>query len=252
LADVLACIDGSGYAGSVCDHAGWFASDPDVGVEVLQVIEPGDGLLAVEALDAADANLRMAVERLRDEGVGPITFARVAGGFVDLASSRPSDIIVMGKRGDLSEARRRQLGSSVAPMLRAAAVPVCLVPKVFLPIHRALVLLDDDLMRRAAIEFATSQPRLSVLPQDVLVVSGADGPAEAKVELARSLLGEAGGDVFSIRADGLDAAVAHYMEDRAADLVVVSRAVIATDPQASLQRIEARGLWGTRTPIVIC
>ena len=41
-------------------------------------------------------------------------------------------------------------------------------------------------------------------------------------------------------------------EARAADLIVLSRAVAAPNPQAELLRIENDGLWSTRAPILIC
>lgn len=36
---VLACIDGSAYANSVCDHAAWMAGRIEAAVEVLNVVE---------------------------------------------------------------------------------------------------------------------------------------------------------------------------------------------------------------------
>jgi nucleotide-binding universal stress UspA family protein len=165
VADVLACVDNSSYANGVCDHAGWFASDPDVGVEVLHVVEgsPGNGTQSL---------IDDAVSRVREQGVGPITSAKVEGTFLEVASQWDADIIVMGKRGDDSAADRERLGANIDPMVRATETPVCLTPKVFLPIHRALILLDADITHRRAVEFVKSQARLAGLTMDALIVAG--------------------------------------------------------------------------------
>jgi hypothetical protein len=245
-ARVLACVDHSAYASSVCDHAGWFASHPDVGVEVLHVFSsPADAA-------QADALVDRAVWRLREEGVGPVTSSRVLGSFAEVATRHDAGLIVMGKRGDLSDGARRTLGANVDALVRRCAKPLCLAPKVFLPIHRALVLMDANLSRRAALEFATSDFRLSAMPMDVVVIAGPDEDASPKVEWARTMVATASAEVFSLASDGLDDAVVRYMRSRAADVVIISRAVVAADPEARLRRIEERGLWGTRTPVLIC
>jgi nucleotide-binding universal stress UspA family protein len=193
-----------------------------------------------------------AVRRLREEGVGPISSAQVPGAFVDVASGRGASVIVMGKRGDFGETGRRRLGSSVDPMVRRAPGPVCLTPRYFLPIHRAVVLLDADLNHRAALEFTLSDLRLAALPVDVVVVARRTEDAEPKATWARSVLGSRTAEIFPLVADGLDDAVADHMQSRGADIIVVSRAVIAPAPQARLEQIEERGVWGMRTPVLIC
>jgi nucleotide-binding universal stress UspA family protein len=252
MADVLACIDNSAYSNGVCDHAGWFASDPDVGVEVLHVLEPTTDDIVLGAEAQADLLIERAVWRLREEGVGPVTSAQLSGGFVETACQLEADMIVMGKRGQGSDAQRRSLGSSVDAMVRATGVPVCLASKLFLPIHRVLVLVDARVDHRTAVEFVASHPRLVGLPTDVVVVAGVQDEPDAKLEWVRKVLGDEGVEVFSLRADGLDDAVTQYMESRGAELIVVSRDVIVPDPGPRLRLIEERGLWGMRTPVLIC
>jgi hypothetical protein len=158
----------------------------------------------------------------------------------------------MGKRGERSTAERRSLGSSVEAMVRATTTPICLTSKVFLPIHRVLVLLDADMNHHAAVECVASHPRLVALPADVLVVAGPSDEPDAKVEWARGMLDTGRPDVFSLRASGLDEAVARYLDSRGADLILVSRAVIAPGPEVRFQTGEAGSLWGGRTPVLIC
>jgi nucleotide-binding universal stress UspA family protein len=252
VARILACIDASSYANSVCDHAGWFASDPDIGVEVLHVASPASAGVPLALATAGDALIDRAVRRLQEEGVGPISSAHLSGSLTAVATQRDAEVIVMGKRGDTTESERRRLGSNVDAMIRATETPVCLTSKLFLPIRRGLVLLDADMSHRGAIDFAVSEPRLADLPMDVVVMSSPGEDPEPKVEWARTALNSEGGDVFTLEANELNDAVTKYMESRAADLMVVSRAVITRDPEANLSRIEDRGLWGARTPVLIC
>jgi nucleotide-binding universal stress UspA family protein len=252
---ILACIDNSSYANSVCDHAGWFASDPDVGVEVLHVVaESGhrDHPRVQDRFPTGDPLVDRAVWRLREEGVGPVTCARTSGSFVEVATQRNATVIVMGKRGDGSAAERSRLGSSVDAMVRATDTPLCLTSKLYLPIRRAVVLLDAEMSHLTAIDFAATEPRLRGLPMDLVVAHRPDTDPNPKVELARARLNAQDGDVFALQADGLDHAVTQYMASRAVDLVIVSRTVVGPDPEAGLRRIEETGLWGTRTPVLIC
>jgi hypothetical protein len=243
---VLACVDGSAYASSVCDHAGWFASDPEVGVDVVHAVEPAsarvDGNVLVER----------ALRRLQDEGVGPLTGRSIPGDLVEIIDESRSSIVVVGKRGVDSGSERTVLGSHVDAIVHRSRGPVCLAPKVFLPIQRALVLLDADLSHRAALDFVASDFRISKLPLDVAIVGASQRAADPKMEMARRQLSAASADVFPLISAGLDSAVIEYMQSRAADLIVLSRAVAAPNPQAELLRIENDGLWSTRAPILIC
>jgi hypothetical protein len=145
-----------------------------------------------------------------------------------------------------------RLGSSVAPIIEVTNTPVCLTSKLFLPIRRGLVLLDADLSHQAALQFIRSQPRLDGLPLDVVVMARPTEDATSKLRWARETVNADQIEVFSVQSAGIDQAVAQYSGSRAADLIIVSRAVLASDPELSIQRIEDRGLWGSRTSILVC
>jgi nucleotide-binding universal stress UspA family protein len=244
---VLACIDTSSYANSVCDHAAWFAGRIDAHIEILHVTEgPSTGGRGVNDLVVG------AVRRLRDEGAPAAEGREAAGSFVETAVGRGADLVVMGKRGASGERDRRALGSRVDAMIRAAAVPVCLTSKVFLPIARAVVLLDADMGHRTAVELVASHAGLHRLDIDLVIVARQGEDPSPKLQWARAMLAARDADIFSMRADGPDDAATKYMEQHGADLVVISRAVLLPDPTARLGRIEERGLWGSRTPVLVC
>jgi hypothetical protein len=249
---VLACVDTSAYANSVTDHSGWFASHPEVGVQVLHVIGsadqvPGDRRLAGQPERSVDH----AVGRLREAGVGPIAWAVETGSLFDIVSRHKAGPIVMGKRGIGSGERRDRLGRQALAIIRDTERPVCLAPKVFLPIHRALVLLDADMAHRRALEFVASDFRLSALPLNVAVVAKPGEDPAAKIECARDMLSRCSADVFPLVNSSLDEAAALCMDTRGADLLILSRAIASSDLEIEVLRMEERGLWGTRTPVLI-
>jgi nucleotide-binding universal stress UspA family protein len=255
---VLACIDNSGHANSVTDHAGWFASHPEVGVDLLHVVDPSQapkgGALAdrKSSTDAlADALIDRAIGRLREEGVGPIRAATGTGSLVEAALRHEAGPIVVGKRGAGSGAERRRLGSHANAIVHRSPQPVCLAPKVFLPIHRALVVLDADVDHRTALEFVASDFRLSALPLNVAIVAGAGEDPDPKVEWARGILSRCSAEIFPLVGMSVDDAVALCMESKGADMLVLSRTVAACDLENQVLRIEERGLWGTRIPVLI-
>src|SRR5689334_21873310 len=149
MADVLACIDGSAYDGSVCDHAAWLASRMDANVDVMHVIAegtrrvPGGPAGSVAYPDPRGVAGR-ARERLQDSGVAPRRSDIRRGDFCDVAAELGAGMYVMGKRGADSAHDRRRLGSNVECLIRRTEAPICLASLVFLPVNRALVLLDAD------------------------------------------------------------------------------------------------------------
>jgi hypothetical protein len=255
---VLACIDNSAYANSVTDHAGWFASHPEVGVELLHVTDEdrpsqavGDIGAKPDSEVAAHMLINRAISRLREEGVGPISAATRSGPFVEAALRHSAGPIVVGKRGAGSGGEHERLGSHVNAIIQGSEKPVCLAPKLFLPIHRALVVLDADLGHRTALEFVASDFRLSALSLNVAIVAGAGEDPDPKVEWAREALSGSSAEIFPLVNMSIDDAVAVCMELQGADILILSRAVAACDLETQVLRMEERGLWGTRTPVLI-
>ncbi|WP_245620235.1 universal stress protein [Phenylobacterium immobile] len=241
---VVACIDGSGYANSVCDHAAWMASRIEGDIEVLHVEDPQE--------PARASLVREAVSRLHEEGSPDATGRVAAGAFPLTATEGGPDLIVMGKRGITSEQDRGRLGSHVDRMIRATTVPVCLTSRFFLPIGRAVVLLDADMKHRAAVELVATHRGLHRLAID-LIVTARDGEDPApKMAWARRALAARDADVFAMQANGPDDAAARYIGEKGADLIIISRAVLAPDPEARLGRIEEGAVWGWRTPVLVC
>lgn len=151
---VLACIDASAYAASVCDLAGWASRRLDLHVELLHVVQRKDAVagrhdlsgaigLGVKThlleeltrIEATDARLQVergrallvaGEERLRAGGAKEVRVTHRHGGIVETILERELEarVIVIGKRGASHEFAADHIGSKVERVVRASSKPV--------------------------------------------------------------------------------------------------------------------------------
>lgn len=148
---VVAGIDGSGYLAGVCDHAAWLAGALDARVDLFHAQEPLDAAPALAPARKSrrtagpPAILADATLRLQEQGVRDVSNSITHGRFGDVAPTvaAKARAMVVGRRG-LSSARARSgLGRNIMPLLRRTSTTICVAPRLFLPIQRAVILLDD-------------------------------------------------------------------------------------------------------------
>jgi hypothetical protein len=247
LADILACIDASDYANSVCDHAAWFAGRLDDDIQVIHALED-----RLEPDAAATAIIDAAIRLLKEEGIERCHGRTLLGSLPQAVEAVSPRLVVMGKRGVESAPEPGALGSHVVPVLGATSAPVCLASKIFLPIRRALVLLDADMDHRSAVEFVQSNAALQGIDTDLIVTSSDGQDAAPKIAWARDALKTRDGDIFGVEAQNLRSAILTYTQSRRCDLIIVSRAVLSSGVSAEIAGIKARGIWSWRTPILVC
>lgn len=248
---VLACVDGSNYDASVCEHAAWLAGRMGGRVLVLHACEQA----AAGAPDdpAPYAILEAALHHLHDHGVEGAEAELADGDLVDAILAADAQAAVIGKRGRGAQVETRAgTGSQVESVLRRTTAPTCLASQYFLPVNRALVLLDADPNRRDAVEFIAENDELRGLDINLVIANDGADPPEAKLQWARQTLSAEEARIFSIRAEGLGAAVGQYLESRRLDLLILSRAVLLPPEDDGAQRLEARGLWAFRAPVLVC
>jgi hypothetical protein len=147
-AQVIACVDSSEYLESVCDHAAWFAGKVSGGLELLHVQErPAArtdwGIRALVGARGASESARLlarAEGRLTEQGVEATAVSGARGDFPEVAARRcgAADLVVLGRHG-CAGAAAHELGPNVRRIIGRVAGPVCVAPKLFLPISRALV-----------------------------------------------------------------------------------------------------------------
>lgn len=247
---LLACVDRSRYASAVCDYAAWFSGRTQSPIVLVNVDEPGKP--NSEKTSEASPILR-ARERLEHEGAEAITTLEPVGRFartlIDLSAS--AEMILMGKRGREAD-DRSALGSNVEPVVRGTTRPVCLVSQVYLPISRALIILDADPLHRRAVNFVSAHPALRGLEMDLVLMDDGLPGAASKLTWAREQLRPHSAGVFAMSAATPAAAVRAYRRNGGFDLLIISREVALADKSASLKQIDPQSIWAQRAPVLIC
>lgn len=156
---VLACIDASSYADSVCDLAAWASKRLAMPVELLHIVQRSDAVtvrgdlsgaigLGVKtslmeelvAIEAADAKLKVergrlllaaAEKRLREHGAVDVRTLHRHGGIVETILEREEDarVVVIGKRGAGHEFATGHIGSMLERVVRGSTKPVLVAPR---------------------------------------------------------------------------------------------------------------------------
>jgi len=242
---VLACIDESRYAESVCDYARWSAARMDAPLSLLHVIPhpPGGKVEAAKnlsgtigfgarerlleelaTLDAQRARVEVehgrhllaaALERLAGEDLSSIETRQRHGELVDalVALEGETRMFVVGKRGEDTESEHGHLGGNLEQIIRALHRPVLISQQSFAPPRRFLFAHDGSATARKGVELVARSPLLRGLPCHVVSVGSDSARLGAAVGEAEKVFARAGFEV--------------------------SAAVVAGEPQTALPRYQA-------------
>ncbi|MDP1629824.1 MAG: universal stress protein [Caulobacter sp.] len=251
MTKVLACIDGSGYGASVCDHAAWAATGLGAEIELLHVLDrapdaiPADlsgsiGLGAhdhlledLASLDERRSRLRMdrgrvmlaeAEKRIRELGVTDVSSRLRHGRLVDAVVDLEDEtrLVVLGKRGEHADFTRLHLGGSVEQVVRASSKPVLVASRAFKPIKRLAIAFDGGPSSRRAVEFLCSDPAFARYECDIVMAGPERAEREAHLDWARRELATLGGAHNIVQRPGAaENVIADYVRDEAIDLLVM-------------------------------
>lgn len=224
---IIAFIDGSIYAHSVCDHTAWAASRTGASVEIFHVLgrrdvsaAPADytgsldadtreSLLAeLTALDEQKAKLaqqkgRLILEqakaRLVAAGVKEVSTKLRHGDLPETVEEfeATAGLLVMGKRGEAADFAKGHLGSNLERVVRTTQKPVLIAARAFRPIQRILIAFDGGAsIQKAVRELAAS--RMLQGYECVLVHAGAStADSSRRLSEAENTLRAAGYSVVS-------------------------------------------------------
>lgn len=203
MQNVLACIDASSYAASVCDLAAWASGKLELPVELLHVIQRKDAVaerhdlsgaigLGVKSslleeltqLEEADARLQVergrvllaaGVERLNAAAIHDVTPLHRHGGIVETILEREAQarVVVIGKRGASHEFARDHLGSKVERVVRASSRPILVASRTIETPRTAVLAFDGSQAAGRALERCANSPLFRDLPVHI-VVAGTD------------------------------------------------------------------------------
>lgn len=252
MAHVLALIDGSVYAESVCDHAAWIARGLDVPVTVLHVLgrretgglplnltadvetKAGQAVLreladheaerARMAQKRAELILQAARERMAQDGIADVAVSLRHGDFVKTYEELSADaaMAVLGKRGEAADFASGYLGSNLERAVRASPVPLLVAARAFRPINRIALAFDGRASAVRAASGIASLPMFLGCTVALLTVGPLDFVGQTAREDALAALAAHGFSPEAIELEGDPAtAIAEHVESQGVDLLAM-------------------------------
>ena len=211
---VLACIDASAYAASVCELAAWASKRLELPVELLHVVQRKDAVaerrdlsgaigLGVKTdlleeltrLEATDARLQIergrvllaaGEERLRAAGVANVRVLHRHGGIVETILEREADAraIVIGKRGASHEFAADHIGSKIERVVRASSRPVIIASRHSEEPRAIVFAYDASPAAERTLERLANSPLFAGLPVHIVMAETEDEQHRRQLEAA--------------------------------------------------------------------
>jgi len=209
LQHILACIDASAYANSVCDLAAWASRRLELPVELLHVVQRRDAVAArhdlsgaiglgvktnlmdeLVRLEESDAKLQVergrvllaaGEQRLREAGAAEVRTLHRHGGIVETILEREEDarVVVMGKRGAGHEFASEHIGSKIERVVRASDRPILIASRAVEAPREIIFAYDASKPADRALDRLVDSPLFMEMPVHV-VMAEADGDAHRR------------------------------------------------------------------------
>jgi nucleotide-binding universal stress UspA family protein len=250
---IMAMVDGSVYAQSVCDHTTWLAQKTNASVDLVHVLarqqSAGDdasnlsGSIGFGArtalmeelveLDAQKAKLShkigreildVAKIRMHKDGIEAITTRLRHGEIVETVeeSDQGADLLVIGKRGISAEHDMSHLGMNLEHVVRSSKKPVLVASRVFKPINRLLVAFDGGNSVNKAIDHLANSPVFKDIECQLLAVGSESSKGGQKIQQAAEQLRSAGLSVdFRTEQGQPEEVISRHVETDGFDLLVM-------------------------------
>ncbi|NYT43938.1 universal stress protein [Alcaligenaceae bacterium] len=249
---ILACLDTSAYAESVCDVAAWAAARLAYPVELLHVVQRKSAVamrndfsgaiglgvkssLLQELTEIEEAEAKLAVEsgrallsaaadRLRSAGLTDIAVTHRHGGIVETIIEREADcaVVVMGKRGASREFASAHMGSKIERVLRASSKPTLIAPLKVGPIKNAIIAFDGGASAKRALDLVLTSPLFAGMAPHVIMAGTDNEENRAVLEAVRQRFADAGTRAETVLLSGMaEAAISDYMDAHAESVLVM-------------------------------
>jgi nucleotide-binding universal stress UspA family protein len=216
--NVLACIDASSYAASVCDLAAWASQKLALPVELLHVVQRRDAVagrrdlsgaigLGVKSqlleeltrLEEADARLQVergrallaaSQERLVAAGAAGVKPLHRHGGIVETILEREAEarMVVIGKRGAGHEFASDHIGSKIERVVRASSRPILVASRAIEAPRVAVLAYDGSKAASHALERCANSPLFQDLPLHIVMAGPDDEQHRRLLDGARAEL----------------------------------------------------------------
>ncbi len=248
---IVALVDGSIYAASVCDHAAWVAERSGAPVQLIHVLgrreaigaQDHSGAISLGArsallqqladLDAQRAKLigqrgrailEDAAAILQKAGVEEVSVRLRHGDLVEAVSELQSGVamVMIGKRGEAADFAKGHLGSNLERIVRATQRPIFVASRAFKPISRVLLAYDGGASAQKAVDYVAASPIFNGLEVCIATVGVFDQQHEAALARAKAKLAANGLAAQTVILAGQpDSALGTYIDEAGFDLVVM-------------------------------
>lgn len=246
---ILVCTDGSQYSQVACQYAAWLAKAKNASITALYVtdlrlfevpaVADMSGSLGIQPFEGMVTHLRevesikakfiqeQAESVFKEHGVADQTeFIYETGMLVDVVKDRidPTDILVLGKRGENAEFDSEHLGSMLERVVRSVQVPCFAANREFFEIKEVALAYDGGDSCRKAVDYIASQEGFRKMRFHVLsCVEGHDEAAVSqRLSEVESLFKEKGIDATYQTLNGVvETAIAEYVEVNSIDLLML-------------------------------
>lgn len=253
MTKIIACIDGSHYADSVCVASLWASIRTTHEISLLHVIVPHcdieakgnlsgsiglgarSGLLKeLTEMDEARGKIELkkgqimldhAKEELALKGVSEVEILHRHGSLVETIAEMENEIavVIMGKRGEHADLAPNHLGSNLERVARAIHKPILVVNEQFKQVNSFLIAYDGSATSQKALEYVINNPLLKGLKCYLVKVAQETEATKSTLKQAEEKLKSASFEVHAklIQGDSVNEAVSGYIKDNAIDLLVI-------------------------------
>ena len=247
---VIACIDGSSAAGSVCDYAAWVASRLESPLTLLHVLDKSrypvendlSGKLGVDArehllselaeldtrrnkvaLEQGALMLEEARQRAVAGGVAKPVLRQRHGHLIESLAELEDDtrLLVIGKQGE-EHGDGAHVGDNVERLVRTLHRPILIAQGEFKPPQVVMLAFDSSDTTRKGVEMFAASPLFRGLKGHLVSVSKDRQTLSKDLEWAEKTIREAGHDVQCAVLDGeIEPALHQYQQEHGVDMVVM-------------------------------
>jgi nucleotide-binding universal stress UspA family protein len=253
ITKIMAMVDGSAYAQSVCDHTAWLAQKTNASVDLVHVLarqqsaaDDASNLSGSIGFGARTALMEELVEldsqkaklshkigraileeakiRMQEEGIETVTTRLRHGEVVETVeeSDQGADLLVIGKRGISAEHDMSHLGINLEHVVRSSKKPVLVASRVFKPINRLLIAFDGGNSANKAIDHLANSPVFKDIECQLLSVGPESSKGAHQIQQAADKLRSAGFSVAVNIEQGLvEEVISRHVETDGFDLLVM-------------------------------
>ncbi len=251
MINVVACIDGSNSAKSVCDAASWASLRVAAPLKLLHVLDKAGypthsnlsgniGLgtrehLLTELIELDAKRGKLALEQGRHllddaqrraiaDGVGQVSTMQRHGSLVETLTEIEPDLrlLVMGQHGEAHEDQTHAVGTQLESVIRTLQRPVLVVQPDFKIPHCFMIAFDGSATAKKALDMVKGSTLLQALPCHMVMISEGEDSLAIEFENACHTLETTGFEVTrQLLAGEVITELVKYQVDHDIDLMVM-------------------------------